>query len=146
MKIYLDTSALNRIFDDRSQMRIALEAKAMESILLLVETSTMRLVSSEALAYEVSRNPYSERRTIAQRILQQAEDYQMLTPAIRTRAQQLETTNGVKSLDALHVACAEQLQVDAFLTCDDRLIRRYSGTINLYNPVDFILTITRNEE
>jgi hypothetical protein len=54
MKIYLDTSALNRIFDDRSQIRVAMEALAVQSILLLIEASGVELISSEALAYEIS--------------------------------------------------------------------------------------------
>ena len=36
MKIYLDTSALNRIFDDQSQPRVYLEATAMLIVLCLL--------------------------------------------------------------------------------------------------------------
>ncbi|WLT38257.1 hypothetical protein NON20_22660 [Synechocystis sp. B12] len=38
MKLYLDTSVLNRIFDDQTQARIALETQALRMILQLVET------------------------------------------------------------------------------------------------------------
>ena len=62
MKIYLDTSTLNRIFYDRSQMRIALEVKAVESILILIESHHLNLFNSDALAYEIAKNPYSERQ------------------------------------------------------------------------------------
>ena len=37
MKIYLDTSALNRIFDDQSQPRVYLEATAMLIVFVLIE-------------------------------------------------------------------------------------------------------------
>lgn len=34
---------------------------------------------------------------------------------------------GLKAVDALHVACAEAAESEYFLTCDDRLVRRYQG-------------------
>jgi hypothetical protein len=89
MKIYLDTSALNRPFDDRSQPRIALEALAIQAILLLIETGNVEFVASEALAYEISRNPYPENKAIAQSILKLAGVYQSLTNKILKRGQQL---------------------------------------------------------
>ncbi len=146
MNIYLDTSALNRIFDDRSQMRIALEAKAVEAILLLIETSTIDLVASAVLAYEISQNPYRERQDVARRILQQAKVYQILTPEIISKGRQLESTDRIAPVDALHIACAEALVTDYFITCDDRLINRYKGAMSLLNPVEFILKITTKEE
>ncbi|MCP2727870.1 PIN domain-containing protein [Limnofasciculus baicalensis] len=146
MNIYLDTSALNRIFDDRSQMRISLEAKAVEAILLLIETSTIDLVASAVLAYEISQNPYRERQDIAVRILQQAKAYQTLAPEIIVRGRQLESTDRIASVDALHIACEEALVTDYFITCDDRLIKRYKGAMSLLNPVEFILKITTKGE
>ena len=145
MKIYLDTSAINRPFDDRAQMRIALEAKAVEAILLLIETGVIELVTSEALAYEISRNPYPERQAIAIGVLQQAKSHQNLTPEILLRGKQLEANDRIGELDGLHIACAEVLLADYFITCDDRLIRRYKGTMCSCNPVEFILTITATE-
>lgn len=145
MRIYLDTSALNRPFDDRTQMRVALEAKAVEAILFLIETGFVELVTSEALAYEISQNPYPERQAIAQHILQNAKADQILTPEILQRGRHLEANDRIGKLDALHIACAETLAVDAFITCDDRLIRRYKDALSLCNPVEFILKITATE-
>jgi hypothetical protein len=79
MKIYLDTSALNRPFDDLSQPRVALEALAVKSILLLIETGAISLVSSDALAYEVSRHPYPDSRWIIQSILKLAKAHQLIS-------------------------------------------------------------------
>jgi predicted nucleic acid-binding protein len=53
---------------------------------------------------------------------------------------------GVKPVDALHVACAEYTRCDYFLTCDDRLIRRYRGTVKAVNPTSFVLIMTEAEE
>ena len=146
MKIYLDTSALNRPFDDRSQVRISLEALAVQSIILLIQERTIDLISSDALAYEVSRNPYPENQTIVREILEYASAYQDFTTLILERGQQLERDNNITQLDALHIACAEAQQVDRFITCDDRLIKRYKNAIiHLCNPVELVLQATQGE-
>ncbi|MFW9261587.1 hypothetical protein RRG12_23135 [Nostoc sp. CALU 546] len=55
------------------------------------------------------------------------------------RAKQLEQ-QGIKAIDALHVACAEASKSDYFITCDKRLINRcQSLTLKAINPTDFIL-------
>ncbi|MEH2063611.1 MAG: hypothetical protein V7K50_15340 [Nostoc sp.] len=49
---------------------------------------------------------------------------------------------GIKAIDALHVACAEASQSDYFITCDKRLINRCQGlTLKAINPTDFIFEI-----
>lgn len=142
MKIYIDTSALNRIFDDRTQVRIALEANAMQSIFLLIEHQKVELVSSDALAYEVSRIPSPTNRLIIEKILNFASHYQSLNPVILERARYLEQNNNLGQLDAFHVACAEAQKVGSLITCDDRLIKRYKGELILCNPAQFVLNIT----
>ncbi|MCS6815229.1 MAG: PIN domain-containing protein [Cyanobacteria bacterium] len=146
MKLYLDTSALNRIFDDRSQVRIALEALAMQSILLLIQDQKVQLITSDALSYEVSRNPYAERKAVIMGILQLASVHQPFTNDILIRAQQLEKIDKIGKLDAFHIACAEYQVADVFITCDDRLIKRYQGSLQLCNPVNFTLERTKPEE
>lgn len=42
VKLYLDTSVLNRVFDDQTQARIALETQALRMILQLVETEEVQ--------------------------------------------------------------------------------------------------------
>lgn len=57
------------------------------------------------------------------------------------RAQVLEQ-QGVKAADALHIACAEMAECAYFLTCDDRLIRKYrEPDLQILNPVDFVLRV-----
>lgn len=60
---------------------------------------------------------------------------------IKSRALALEQT-GFKALDALHLACAEAGGAEGFLTCDDRLIRRYSGQMIVASPVTFTTSLT----
>ncbi len=46
---------------------------------------------------------------------------------IKDRAKQLEDI-GFKGMDALHLAAAEDAQVDYFFSCDDRLVRKAKST------------------
>ena len=137
MRIYLDTSALNRVFDDQTQPRIYLEATAMLLVFTLLENGKISLVSSEALRYENSRNPFTDRRLFVNAVLQKAKIIQTLGTAILRRALEIETTCGIKGFDALHLACAEKVKAGYFITCDDKILKRYSGKLTVMNPIDF---------
>lgn len=52
--------------------------------------------------------------------------------------------NGVKSADAIHVACAILAKCDFFITTDDRLLRYKSDLISIVDPVEFIRKIGSN--
>ena len=137
MKIYLDTSALNRIFDDQSQARIYLESASMELIFLLIVNQTVEIVSSEALKFETDNNPYSDRRLFIEMVLEKATDFQILNEEILARAEEIEAIMNIKGMDSLHLASAEKLGVDYFITCDDRMIKRYRGDMIVINPTAF---------
>lgn len=47
MKIYLDTCSLQRPLDDKSQVRIQLEAEAILAVLTLCKDGDVEIVSSE---------------------------------------------------------------------------------------------------
>lgn len=138
--LYLDTSVYNRPFDNVSQPRIWLEALAFAAILQMREAGKVKLVSSDALEYENSRNPFLDRKTWVNFYLSLAATYQQLDNSIRIRAQGLEN-QGLGSVDALHLACAEKVGAGYFITCDDRIIKRYQGeTLRVMNPVDFVIS------
>ena len=99
---HLDTSALNRIFDDQSQPRIFLEASAMILVFGLIEKRIISIVSSEVLIYENSRNPYAERQIFVTSVLRKARVIQTLNDRLARRAQEIEAL-GIKGLDALHL-------------------------------------------
>lgn len=58
----------------------------------------------------------------------------------------LLAAGNIKPLDALHIACAETAVADFFITCDDRLIRRYQSIpdakMTICNPPDFVRIVT----
>ena len=138
MRVYLDTSVYNRPFDDQTQPRIWLETLAFVVILQMIEANQVELVGSSVLDYENSRNPFPLRKRWANRCLGLAICRQVVDQDIKQRAQELENI-GLKAIDALHVACAEQSGAECFLTCDDQLVGRYVGSVNVQNPVDFVI-------
>lgn len=78
MKIYLDNSAYNRIFDDQSQPRIYFEASAMLLIFLFLEKAELDLVSSDVVNYENDQNPLSERRAFIETVSSKAKFFQKI--------------------------------------------------------------------
>lgn len=111
----------------------------------MVEAKAVELISSSVLEYENSRNPYPIKQEAMNRYLQLAALRQEVSEVIRQRAEELEK-NGLKAIDALHIACAEAAKSDYFITCDKRVINRYSGlTMKVINPADFVLEMSSDD-
>lgn len=146
MKVCLDTCSLQRPLDSRTQIRIGLEAEAIMGIINLCEDGTLELVSSDVLLFESKRNPWAERRAYALAVLDKAEVFVQVNEDIRQRANELQR-QGLKPLDALHLASAEAGEVDYFCTTDDRLLARgkaltHTG-IRVVSPTELIQEINR---
>jgi len=123
VKIYFDTCSLHRPLDDKSQLRVALEAEAILGALALCEAGKQSLVSSELLVLENDRNPQAKRKAFVAGILERASGLVKIDEEIGKRAKELEK-RGFKAFDALHVACAEAGKVDYLCTCDDKLLNK----------------------
>ena len=123
MKIYLDTCSLQRPLDSKSQIRIILETEAVLGLLSLIESKQVDLVSSEALLFEAERNPNMVRRQYALEVLSKADTFVVLNEQVEQLAEAL-IAEGIKPLDALHLACAEEAEADYLCTCDDQFLRR----------------------
>ena len=114
---------LQRPLDDKSHTRNRLEADAVLAIIQLCESGRAILLSSVALEFENSRNTQPIRRDYVHKVLAQAKEHIPLT----TTSQQLAASfvqAGLKTLDALHLACAAIGTADYFCTCDDRFLKR----------------------
>lgn len=118
----------------------------MITILAMVESKSFSLVSSEVLLFENSRNPFEERRAFVSAVLAQAKIVQTINPALLNRAKQIESVNAISGLDALHLACAEKLKSTYFITCDDRIVRRYKGDVKALNPIQFTIEVLKESE
>lgn len=125
MKIYLDACCLNRPFDDQRQPRIRLEAEAISLILQNFRQRKWEWVGSEVLVYELEQTVDPERRERLLLLVGQSHQVVEITEKIINRAEKLETS-GFDSYDAIHLASAEQANVDVFLTTDDN-IRKVSN-------------------
>lgn len=122
MKIYLNVSCLNRLFDDQEQARIRLESAAVGMILERIDEGQWRHVSSEAAQIEINAISDPKRRARVQLLLPDIGQIVMLTPELFARGSALEKL-GFKPADALHLAAAEKAGADVLLSCDDRFCR-----------------------
>jgi len=141
MLIYLDMCCVQRPLDDRTQVRIALEAEAVLAILALRQSGKATLVVSDALEFETDRNPDPGRKAHALGVLAKAGQSVPLSAAVEDQARQLKEA-GVKPLDALHLAFAIGARADYFCTCDDRFAKRARDLVTpppkVVNPLEFI--------
>ena len=141
MLIYLDSCCLNRPFDDQGQARIQLESAAILAILEKVVLGKFNLANSSVLQYEIQHITDATRRNGIFHFLSYSLSHQILTPEVQHRATVLHKL-GFKQLDALHLASAEAIKADVFLTTDDQILRRADQnsallSIAALNPVQF---------
>ncbi len=142
MKIYLDVCCLNRPFDDQSQTRIDLEAEAVLSIIQSVEDNEWEWISSDAVAYEISKTPNEERQERLWALESRSTERVKLIDSILQEAEQLRHL-GFTSYDALHLTFAASADVDVFLTTDDKLLKRAQRyrkeiKISVANPLSWL--------
>jgi predicted nucleic acid-binding protein len=104
----------------------------------------LELVSSQALEFEVERNPDSERRGAAKEILKLASETAGLVDEIETEAEALVEA-GFKPLDALHLAFASHAEVEYFCTCDDKLRKKSQRLKSLrtevITPIELVMKV-----
>ena len=141
MRIYLDTCSLQRPLDNRAQLRVLLESEAILGLLALCDAQRIELLSSEALIFEIERNPNLTRQEYALEVLAKASAFVTFEPAVEERARELNR-QGFKPLDALHLASAEAGQADFLCTCDDRFLKHTRATTGLrtkiVSPIELI--------
>ncbi len=111
------------------------------SILALLESGGTELISSEALLFEIERGQDDARREYAVEVLSRARAFVRLNERAEKRAARFVAV-GIKPLDALHLALAEEAQADFFCTCDDRLLQKAKAMTDLkirpVSPIELI--------
>jgi predicted nucleic acid-binding protein len=144
-RTYLDLCSIQRPLDTQNHIRITLEAEAVLAIISMCAAGSLELVSSDALQFEAARNPHPARREYAAAVLSLATDTQITSEAVAQRAETF-VSNGIKPLDALHLAMAEAAHSDYFCTCDDRFLRKAQQIKDLMvralAPLDLIEELT----
>lgn len=81
------------------------------------------MVSSEVLLFEINRNSNQIRQEYALEVISKAKGFVGVTAKIERRSRKFDKL-GVKPLDAVHLASAEEADVDYFCTCDDDLLKK----------------------
>ncbi len=140
MRLYLDNCCFNRPFDDQQMLTIRLETEAKLHIQSAIRNGEYNLGWSYVLNYENGANPLGERRTEIQRWEEIADSFTRETPAILKRMNEI-AERGIKPLDALHIACAEAMSCEYFLTVDKGILKKANtiSGISILNPVDFVI-------
>lgn len=123
MRLYFDNCCFNRPFDDQSSLTIRLETEAKVHIQTAIRAGEYALGWSYMLDYENAANPLEERRSEIQKWETLADSFVVESPAILEMMQEIVSV-GIKPLDALHVACAMELECQYFLTVDKGVLNR----------------------
>ena len=139
MKIYLDNCCFNRPFDDQKQLRIKLETEAKLDIQERIVQGKVELAWSYILDFENEANPFEQRNLAIKDWKVHACVDADETKEILGTAERFERM-GVRSKDALHLACAIAMKCEYFLTTDDQLVKKASGVteIKVTDPISFV--------
>ena len=140
MRLYFDNCCFNRPFDDQSTLTIRLETEAKLHIQTAIRAGQYTLGWSYILDYENAANPLEERRTEIQRWEELADSFVAETPTILTMMKEFVAV-GIKPLDALHIACAQALDCQYFLTVDKDILKKTQAItrMQILNPIDFVI-------
>jgi len=84
---------------------------------------TFELISSETLLFEVQKTPNIHRKHYVLNVLNKGRVFISLNDDIKKRARALNKI-GIKTVDVLHLACAEAAAADYFGTCDDKFLKK----------------------
>lgn len=123
MRIYFDMCSLQRPLDDKTQLRVLLEAQAVLGVLALCESGKADMMSSAALVFESDANPNAVRKDFADQSIAKATVFVATDRRVKAQAQQFIDA-GIKPLDALHLSSAIAGKADFLCTCDDRFLKK----------------------
>ena len=122
LRLYLDNCCFNRPFDDQSQLIVRLETEAKLFIQEEIRKGIFELVWSYVLDEENEFNPFPNKKEQ----IGFWKSLAVLDIDASNEVVQLAKQNahrGLKSMDALHVACAIAASPDYFITTDSRIIK-----------------------
>jgi predicted nucleic acid-binding protein len=114
-----------------------LESEAKTYIQKEILNGTYELAWSYIMDYEISFNPFSDRKSqiikwkdIAKVDIDVSED-------IVNRANEIMAKR-IKAKDSLHIACALEAKCKYFITTDRKVLNKSIDDIIIINPVDFV--------
>ena len=104
MIIYLDNCCYNRPFDDQTQERIHLV-----------------IAGSEVLELEMNRMQDENKKQKVFDLYRVAGMHIPYTENIKKRSAEIMSVSRIRAFDSLHIASAEEVNADVFLTTDNKL-------------------------
>ena len=144
-RIYLDNCCFNRPYDNQANLNIYFESEAKIFIQNEILNKTYELAWSFMMDYEISSNPFHDRRiaflnwkNIAVVDIDPKEE-------ILIKGKDFNKRN-IKKKDALHIACAIEAECEYFLTTDSKILNKEIPEIKLINPVDFLRQFFKGEK
>ena len=108
---------------------------------MLIQSEVLKgnldLVWSFIIHYENNDNPFVDKKK--QIALWESKSVSIVTfnHEIQSQAENI-TKLGIKTKDALHIACAISANTDAFITTDRKLLKKPVNGIVITNPMDFV--------
>ena len=142
MRVYLDNCCYTRPFDDQNQLAVRLETEAKLAIQFQMRTGLVEYVWSDELVKEANDCPFLKRR---EKILPwglNASVFVEITQEIEAMATRI-MLSGIKTADALHLACALHAGCDWFFTTDKGILKKFRsiGSMRVANPIEYIQEI-----
>jgi len=140
-RVGIDNCFNGRLFDDDTHPKIKAEADAIRRIINDKRRGGYVIIGSFAVEAEMAQITNDEKRRAAEKQYKKIIDDEVkISVSILTRAAELES-KGLKTMDARHLAAAEEAGADFLLTTDERFIRKCAKNhltwVNVINPIDF---------
>jgi predicted nucleic acid-binding protein len=144
-KIYMDVCCLNRPFDNQSQVRVHLESEAILQIIQFSKNGKLNWFNSDVIEFEIDNIENEDKKEKVLTLLELSTSKIELNDGIINKSKDIQKL-GLSPLDALHVAVAIFIQVDVFLTTDDKLEKigkknKSTLGIDIDNPLNWIKNI-----
>lgn len=144
-QIYVDTCFWCRPFDDQTTYRIQEETQALHRLLKFVDTRHIELIRSPFVHFELSFIDDYEKRVQIEKLMMDSGTFVTIPPHTQAFARKIRHECHVNGLDALHIACAINLEIEIFLTCDDELLHKRTCIsqfhVEVINPVEYVRRI-----
>jgi len=139
VKLYLDLCWFNQPFDDQSQLLVRLQTEAKLAIQESIRSRGHTLIWSAILDLENIENPDSERKDAIEQ-WRPLSDVDVATSATVENLATVLEGQGLKAMDALHLASAIEAGCDCFLTTDKQILRKMKDDkrLKVLDPVEFI--------
>ena len=139
-RLYLDNCSFNRPYDDQTLLKNYLEAEAKLYIQKEVFKKNFELAWSYMMDYEVSFNPFSDRKNQILKwkniaIVDIDESEKIIAVANEIMKKKL------RPKDSLHLSCAIEAECNYFITTDGKILNKYIEEITIIDPIGFIKNV-----